>query len=115
MPILIEEAFQFLYGDGERLAGWFRDPEELVCLAQQTFPVSLTAWSSGGWLLRCSGLKMSCRRSCLMGCLRKYSFRMKSCETVETVFRLGTGFGAASVFRMPAYACSKPEAPFTSC
>ncbi|MCO1623289.1 DUF6957 family protein [Pseudomonas putida] len=38
MPILIEDAFQFLYGDGKRLAGWLRDPEELVCLAQQTFP-----------------------------------------------------------------------------
>lgn len=38
MPILIEDAFQFLYGEGERIEGWNLDPEELVSLAQQTFP-----------------------------------------------------------------------------
>ncbi|HFL2190028.1 TPA: hypothetical protein ACG3DQ_005108 [Pseudomonas putida] len=38
MPISIEDAFQFLYGEGEKVSGWSSDPEELVSLAQQMFP-----------------------------------------------------------------------------
>lgn len=38
MPISIEDAFRFLYGEGEKVSGWSSDPEELVSLAQQMFP-----------------------------------------------------------------------------
>lgn len=38
MPISIEDAFQFLYGEGEQVAGWSSDPEGLVRLAQDAFP-----------------------------------------------------------------------------
>ncbi|WP_455886271.1 DUF6957 family protein [Pseudomonas rustica] len=38
MPISIEDAFQFLYGEGKKVSGWSGDPDELVSLAQQMFP-----------------------------------------------------------------------------
>ncbi|WEL57507.1 hypothetical protein PZ739_10240 [Pseudomonas kermanshahensis] len=38
MPISIEDAFQFLYGEGEKVEGWSSDPEELVRLAQDASP-----------------------------------------------------------------------------
>lgn len=38
MPVSLKDAFQFLYGEGERVLGWEGAPDELVRLAERTFP-----------------------------------------------------------------------------